>query len=97
MSRQHSHNRITDHRSETHSMPHSKRKRVRYKANVQTPPIQDLKNKTLSWRCSFNIAMIIAGYLIFGHLEGNISIKLLTLVMIIISHVKVALEVANEN
>ena len=68
MSRQHSHNRITDHRSETHSMPHSKRKRVRYKANIQTPPIQDLKNRILSWKCSFNIAMIIAGYLIFGHL-----------------------------
>ena len=97
MSKQHSHNRITDHRSETHSMPHSKRKRVRYKANVQTPPIQDLKNKTLSWKCSFNLAMIIAGYLIFGHLEGDISIKLLTLVMIIISHVKIALEAANEN
>ena len=97
MSRQHSHNRITDHRSETHSMPHSKRKRVRYKANVQTPPIQDLKNKTLSWKCSFNIAMIIAGYLIFGHLEGDISIKLLTLAMIIISHMHIALEGTDEN
>ena len=97
MSKQHSHNRITDHRSEIHSMPHSKQKRVRYKANVQTPPIQDLENKTLSWGCSFNLAMIIAGYLIFGHLEGDIFIKLLTLVMIIISHVKIALEAANEN
>lgn len=92
MSRQHSHNRITDHRSETHSMPHSKRKRVRNQ-QLDTPT----ENKTLSWGCSFNLAMIIAGYLIFGHLEGDISIKLLTLAMIIISHVKVALEVANEN
>ena len=97
MSKQHSHNRITDHRSEMHSMPHSKRKRVRYKANVQTPPIQDLKNKTLSWKCSFNIAMIIAGYLIFGHLEGDISIKLLTLAMIILSHFTIKEESNNEN
>ena len=92
MSRQHSHNRITDHRSETHSMPHSKRKRVR---NQQLDTLTE--NKTLSWGFSFNLAMIIASYLIFGHLEGDISIKLLTLVMIIISHVKVALEVVNEN
>ena len=97
MSKQHSHNRITDHRSEIHSMPHSKRKRVRYKANVQTPPIQDLENKTLSWGCSFNLAMIIAGYLIFGHLEGDISIKLLTLAMIIISHFTIKEESDNEN
>ena len=92
MNRQHSHNRITDHHSETHSMPHSKRKRVRNQ-QLDTPT----ENKTLSWGCSFNLVMIIAGYLIFGHLEGDISIKLLTLIMIIISHVKVALEVANEN
>lgn len=92
MSKQHSHNRITDHRSETHSMPHSKRKRIRNK-QLDTPT----ENKILSYGCSFNLAMIIAGYLIFGHLEGDISIKLLTLVMIIISHVKIALEAANEN
>ena len=92
MSRQHSHNRITDHRSETHSMPHSKRKRVR---NQQLDT--STEDKTLSWGFSFNLAMIIAGYLIFGHLEGDISIKLLTLAMIIISHVKIALEAANEN
>ena len=92
MSKQHSHNRITDHRSEIHSLPHSKRKRVRNQ-QLDTPT----ESKTLSWGRSFNLAMIIAGYLIFGHLEGDISIKLLTLVMIIISHVKVALEVANEN
>ena len=92
MSKQHSHNRITDHRSEIHSMPHSKRKRVR------NQPLDTLaENKTLSWNFSFNLAMIIASYLIFGHLEGDISIKLLTLVMIIISHVKIALEAANEN
>ena len=73
-------------------MPHSKRKRVR------NQPLDTLaENKTLSWNFSFNLAMVIAGYLIFGHLEGDISIKLLTLAMIIISHVKVALEVANEN
>ena len=92
MSKQHSHNRITDHRSEIHSMPHSKQKRVR---NKQLDTLTE--NKTLSCGCSFNLAMIIAGYLIFGHLEGDISIKLLTLAMIIISHVKIALEVANEN
>ena len=92
MSKQHSHNRITDHRSETHSMPHSKRKRIRNQ-QLDTP----IENKTLSWGLSFNLAMVIAGYLIFGHLEGDISIKLLTLVMIIISHVKIALEAANEN
>ena len=92
MSKQHSHNRITDHRSETHSMPHSKRKRVR---NQQLDTLTE--NKTLSWGFSFNLAMIIASYLIFGHLEGDISIKLLTLVMIIISHVKIALEETDEN
>ena len=92
MSKQHSHNRITDHRSEIYSMPHSKRKRVR------NQPLDTLaENKTLSWNFSFNLAMIIASYLIFGHLEGDIFIKLLTLVMIIISHVKIALEETDEN
>lgn len=92
MSRQHSHNRITDHRSETHSMPHSKRKRVRNQ-QLDTPT----EGKTLSWDFSFNLAMIIAGYLIFGHLEGDISIKLLTLAMIIISHFTIKEEPDNEN
>ena len=92
MSKQHSHNRITDHRSEMHSMPHSKRKRVR------NQPLDTLaENKTLSWNFSFNLAMIIAGYLIFGHLEGDISIKLLTLAMIIISHIHITLEETDEN
>ena len=92
MSKQHSHNRITDHRSEIHSMPHSKRKRVR------NQPLDTLaENKTLSWNFSFNLAMIIASYLIFGHLEGDISIKLLTLAMIIISHMHIALEETDEN
>lgn len=92
MSRQHSHNRITDHRSEIHSMPHSKRKRVR------NQPLDTLaENKTLSWNFSFNLAMIIASYLIFGHLEGDISIKLLTLAMIIISHFTIKEESDNEN
>lgn len=92
MSKQHSHNRITDHRSEMHSMPHSKRKRVR------NQPLDTLaENKTLSWNFSFNLAMIIAGYLIFGHLEGDISIKLLTLAMIIISHMHITLEETDEN
>ena len=92
MSKQHSHNRITNHRSEIHSMPHSKRKRVR------NQPLDTLaENKTLSWNFSFNLAMIIASYLIFGHLEGDISIKLLTLAMIIISHMHIALEETDEN
>lgn len=92
MSRQHSHNRITDHRSETHSMPHSKRKRVRNQ-QLDTPT----ENKTLSWGCSFNLAIIIAGYLVFGQLEGDISIKLLTLAMIILSHFTIKEESDNEN
>ena len=92
MSKQHSHNRITDHRSETHSMPHSKRKRVRNQ-QLDTP----IENKTLSWDFSFNLAMIIAGYLIFGHLEEDISIKLLTLVIIIISHFTIKKESDNKN
>ena len=92
MSKQHSHNRITDHRSEIHSLPHSKRKRVRNQ-QLNTPT----ENKTLSWGFSFNIAMIIVGYLIFGHLEGDIFIKLLTLVMIIISHMHIELEETDEN
>ena len=92
MSKQHSHNRITDHRSETHSMPHSKPKRVRnQQLNTST------EDKTLSWNFSFNIAMIIASYLVFGQLEGDISIKLLTLAMIIISHFTIQEESDNEN
>lgn len=87
MSRQHSHNRITDHRSETHSMPHSKRKRIRHKLYAQTT-----EGKELSCKFSLNLAMIIASYLIFGHLEGNLSIKLLTLAMIIISHITIGEE-----
>ena len=92
MSKQHSHNRITDHRSEIHSLPHSKRKRVR---NQQLDTLAE--NKTLSWNFSFNLAMIIASYLIFWHLEGDISIKLLTLAMIIISHFTIKEESDNEN
>jgi hypothetical protein len=73
-------------------MPHSKRKRVRNQ-QLDIPT----EGKTLSWDFSFNLAMIIAGYLIFGHLEGDISIKLLTLAMIIISHMHIALEETDEN
>lgn len=92
MSKQHSHNRITDHRSETHSMPHSKRKRVRnQQLNIPT------ENKTLSLNFSSNIAIIIASYLVFGQLEGDISLKLLTLAMIILSHFTIQEESDNEN
>ena len=91
MSKQHSHNRITDHRSEIHSMPHSKQKRIRHKLYAQTA-----EDKELSCKFSLNLAMVIASYLIFGHLEGNLSIKLLTLAMIIISHITIG-EETDEN
>jgi hypothetical protein len=92
MSKQHSHNRITDHRSEIHSLPHGKRKRVRnQQLNIPT------ENKTLSLYFSSNLAIIIAGYLVFGQLEGDISIKLLTLAMIILSHFTIKEESDNEN
>ena len=91
MSKQFSHDKITDHRSEIHSMPHNKPKRIRHKLYAQTA-----EGKEIPCKFSLNLAMIIAAYLIFGHLEGNLSIKLLTLAMIIISHITIG-EEKNEN
>lgn len=77
MSRQHSHNRITDHRSETHSMPHSKPKRVR-------KPKQENDNEMVTYHFQ---AHPFLGFLIYGLwwcLDGEPAVKVIMTIGLII-------------